>query len=176
MGRATIQGISDPEFKSREPLVYLWLKLIHVVSVIAFLGNITTGLFWHAQAARSRDPSLLAFTMRGIIRSDLLFTIPGVVGIIVSGIGAATLGDLPIMGTGWIAWTLGLFLVSGLVFVIRVAPLQRQLLALAERGSQSASFDYHQYHGLARRWEAWGALALLTPVAGLILMVLKPAL
>ena len=156
--------------------MYLWLKLLHVISVIAFLGNITTGLFWHALAARSREPALLAFTMRGIIRSDLLFTIPGVFGIILTGLGTAMLGHLPIMRTPWIAWTLGLFLVSGIVFVIRVAPLQRELLELAEGGAQSASFDYQRYHGVARRWEMWGALALLTPVAGLILMVLKPAL
>ena len=156
--------------------MYLWLKLVHVVSVIAFLGNITTGLFWHAHAARSREPALLAFTMRGIIRSDRLFTIPGVFGIILSGVGTAMLGHLPIMRTGWIWWTLMLFLVSGVVFVIRVAPLQRELLKLAEGGTLSASFDYPRYLGVARRWEMWGAIALVTPVVGLVLMVLKPAL
>ena len=50
--------------------MYLVLKLLHVAAVIAFLGNITTGLFWHRHAARTRDPKLLAFTMGGIIRSD----------------------------------------------------------------------------------------------------------
>ena len=50
--------------------MYLALKLLHVVAVIVFLGNITTGLFWHAHAARTRDPKLLAHTMDGIIRSD----------------------------------------------------------------------------------------------------------
>ena len=35
-------------------------------------------------------------------------------------------------------------------------------------------FDYARYHSLALRWEVWGAVALLTPVAGLALMVLKP--
>lgn len=156
--------------------MYLLLKLLHVIAVIAFLGNITTGLFWHAHAARTRDPRLLAHTMDGIIRSDRFFTVPGVVGIIVTGVAAALRANLPILGTDWILWTLVLFTVSGLVFTLRVAPLQKQLLALAESGVQSGAFDYLRYRSLAVRWEVWGAIALLTPVGGLVLMVLKPSL
>ena len=156
--------------------MYLLLKLVHVASAIAFLGNITTGLFWHAHAARTKDARHLAHTMDGIIRSDRLFTIPGVIVIIATGVAAAIYGHLPILGTGWILWTLVLFLVSGVIFMIRVAPLQRRLRALAQAGAQSGSFDYTAYRTLAVRWELWGAAALLTPLAGLVLMVLKPAL
>ena len=154
--------------------MYLGLKLLHVAAVIAFLGNITTGLFWHAYAARTRDPRLLAHTMGGIIRSDRLFTIPGVIVITVSGLAAAIHGGLPILGTGWILWTLVLFSVSGLIFMFRVVPLQKQLRALAGAGAQSGAFEYARYRAIAVRWELWGAAALLTPVAGLVLMVMKP--
>ena len=153
--------------------MYLALKLLHVVAVIVFLGNIATGLFWHAYAARTRDPKLLAHTMDGIIRSDRLFTLPGVVLIIATGVGLAAYGHFPLLRTGWILWTLVLFAISGIVFGARVAPLQRELKGLAERGMQGA-FDYARYRALALRWEVWGAVALLTPVAGLALMVLKP--
>ena len=156
--------------------MYLWFKLLHLAAVIAFLGNIITGLFWHAHAARTRDPRLLAHTVDGIIRSDRLFTIPGVVIIIVGGVGAAIVGGYPILGTSWILWSLILFTVSGLVFVIRVAPLQSQLRALAQAGVEQGSFDWAGYQRLAHTWERWGALALLTPIAALILMVLKPSL
>lgn len=156
--------------------MYLLLKLLHIVSVIAFLGNITTGLFWHAHAARTRDPRLLEHTVAGIIRSDRWFTTPGVLGIIATGVAAALYGGFPILGTGWILWTLILFGISGAVFGIRVAPMQRQLLALAAEGAQSGAFDFERYVRLARRWEFWGAVALLTPLAGLVLMVLKPGL
>ena len=156
--------------------MYLLIKLLHVIAVIAFLGNITTGLFWHAHAARTRDPKLLAHTMDGIIRSDRLFTIPGVIGIIISGFVAAKYGGFPVLKTGWIAWTLAAFALSGLIFAIRVAPLQRQLYALAAASEQSGGFEYSRYRALAVRWEIWGAAALLTPFAGLVLMVLKPNL
>ena len=160
----------------RSATLYLLLKLLHIIAVIAFLGNITTGLFWHAHAARRRDPRLLAFTMDGIIRSDRWFTLPGVAVIILTGVAAAVVGDYPLLRTGWIAWTLMLFAVSGIAFVLRVAPLQTQLRELATLGAESGQFDYAAYAQVARRWELWGAVALLTPVAGLVLMVLKPQL
>jgi uncharacterized membrane protein len=164
--------------------VYLWLKLLHVAAVVAFLGNITTGLFWHAHAARTRDPRLLAHAVDGIIRSDRIFTIPGVIAIIVTGVGAAITGGHPILGTPWILWSLVLFGASGLVFVLRVAPLQVQLRALARAGAGGAGagagaeqgWDWGRYQDLARTWERWGAVALVTPLAALVLMVLKPNL
>ena len=128
--------------------MYLLMKLLHIAAVTVFLGNITMGLFWHAHAARTRDPRLLAHTMDGIIRSDRIFTVPGVIGIIVTGIAAAIYGNLPILRTGWILWTLILFALSGLTFMIRVAPMQRQLRTLAEAGVRSGTFEFAHYH----RW------------------------
>lgn len=156
--------------------MYPLIKLLHIAAVIAFLGNITTGLFWHAHAARSRDPGLLAHTISGIIRSDRLFTVPGVIVIVATGIAAAVYGKLPLLHTGWILWTLVLFTASGIIFTLRVAPLQRRMYAIAAAASDTVRFDIEQYHQLAVRWEVWGAAALLTPVAGLALMVLKPSL
>jgi uncharacterized membrane protein len=86
----------------------------------------------------------------------------------------AIYGHFPLLRTPWILWTLVLFAISGVVFSVRVAPMQRELKALAENGARGA-FDYERYRVLALRWEVWGAIALLTPVAGLVLMVLKPA-
>jgi uncharacterized membrane protein len=158
-----------------ELAMYLLFKLLHVIAVVAFLGNITTGLFWHAHVARSGDPKLLANVMRGIIRSDRAFTIPGVIGIVASGVAMAMLGGYPILRTGWILWTLVLFAISGLAFAVLVAPMQKRLLALAEHAATPATFDHAGYRALALRWEIWGAVALATPFAGLALMVLKPA-
>jgi len=156
--------------------MYLWMKLLHVLAVVMFIGNIVTGVFWHRHAARTRNPRLLAHTMDGVIRSDRLFTMPGVIVIIATGVLAALAGGLPLLRTGWILWTIVLFAISGLVFMAFVAPLQRRLLALAQAGSAQGNFDYGAYARLARRWEFWGAVALLTPAAGLALMVLKPVL
>jgi uncharacterized membrane protein len=155
--------------------MYLWLKLIHVLAVVMFVGNIVTGVFWHKHAMKTRDPRLLAHTMDGVIRSDRLFTMPGVVLIIASGVFAAVQGGFPLLGTPWILWTLILFGISGAVFGMRLVPLQRQLRAQAEAGAHGGAFDYLAYHRLSRQWDAWGFVATGAPLLGLALMVLKPA-
>ena len=154
--------------------MYLVLKLLHVGAVVMFLGNITTGLFWHRHAARTRDPRLLHHAMDGIIRSDRWFTNPAAATIAITGVLTAIVGHLPILRTHWIAAGLALFILSGLVFVTRVTPLQKQLRELARTGLETGSFDHPRYEVLARKWELWGAVALLLPLAAFVLMILKP--
>jgi uncharacterized membrane protein len=151
---------------------YQVLKMIHVLAVVLFLGNIITGLFWKAHGDRSRNLQIMAHVMEGIIRSDRWFTIPGVVVITLAGIAAAIRGGLPLLGTGWILWSLILFSLSGMAFAWRVAPLQKQLLALA----RSSEFDWNRYRAKSLQWELWGAFATMTPIIAFVLMVLKPDL
>jgi uncharacterized membrane protein len=153
--------------------MYLWLKLVHILAVVMFIGNIVTGVFWHRHALKTRDPRLIAHAMDGVIRSDRLFTVPGVILILASGIFAAIQGGFPILGTGWILWTLVLFGISGLVFGMRLAPLQRRMREFAQAGG---AFDHEAYHRQSKQWEFWGAVATGAPLIGLGLMVLKPAL
>lgn len=157
-------------------MVYLTLKLLHVAAVVLFLGNIATGVFWMAHADRTRDPRVIRATLEGLIGSDRWFTVPGVVAIVVFGVGAAIMGGLPILGTGWILWSLVLFVISGAAFMAKVAPLQRDMAQLARRGVESGSFDWDAYHGLSRQWKFWGTVALVAPAGVLALMVLKPPL
>ena len=154
---------------------YAAWKLLHVASVILFLGNITTGLFWAAHAHRSRDARLIASTFDGITRSDRWFTMPGVIGIVVGGVAAAVIGDLPILATGWILWPIILFSISGLVFGVWVAPLQRRIVEAA-RAAESSTQAWDYYQALYKRWELWGLLALITPAIAMAIMVLKPSL
>ena len=157
-------------------MIYLVLKAIHVASVAIFLGNITTGIFWKEHADRTKDPRLIAHALEGIIGSDRLFTIPGVIGILIGGIGAAMVGHLPMLRTGWILWGILLFSVSGVAFMAGVAPLQRKMAALMRAGATSGSPDWAAYEKLSRDWNMWGLIALIAPTIALIIMVLKPAL
>lgn len=154
---------------------YLIWKLVHVVSVILFVGNITTGVFWAAHAVRRGDFALIASTFHGIIRADRWFTTPGVVGLTVSGIVAAIAGGLPILGTGWILWGIVLLLISGGAFGMRVAPLQRELLLLA-REAQGDDRAKETFRARYASWQVWGTVALVAPLFAVALMVLKPAL
>ncbi len=155
-------------------MLYLVLKAFHILAVVMFLGNITTGILWKEHADRTRDPRVILANLEGLIRSDRWFTIPGVIGIVTFGIIAAILGHYPILRTGWILWAIVLFGISGLAFGSKVAPLQTAMARLAKRGVESGKFEWELYGRLSREWAIWGAVALLAPLAALALMVLKP--
>jgi len=152
--------------------MYQLIKLVHILAVIIFLGNIITGLFWKAHADRTRDVRFIAHTMLGIIRSDRWLTIPGVVVITISGFFAAVQASLAILRTGWIFWSVVAFSVSGLVFAFRVAPLQKQLLALAVTQSEE-TFDWTLYRSRSVQWEIWGFVATAAPLIAVVMMVIK---
>ncbi len=154
---------------------YLLWKLLHVVSVIMFMGNIVTGLFWAARAHKTQDFLLIAATFEGITRSDRWFTIPGVIGILIGGFAAAINAKFPILGTGWILWSLVLFSISGIVFSIWIVPLQRKIAELA-RVADASEETWQSHTKMYKKWELWGFLAMIAPAAAVVIMVLKPSL
>ena len=155
-------------------MLYLVLKTIHVLAVVVFLGNITVGVFWKAFADRTGDANVMAHTIDGIIRADRIFTIPGVVVLAVAGVATAFAGHYSILGTGWILWGLGLFIVSGIAFG-PLARAQRELLQVARTGLQTLE-QQARYAAVSRQWNLYGTIATLAPLAALVVMVLKPNL
>jgi uncharacterized membrane protein len=151
--------------------VYQLLKVIHLFAVILFVGNIVTGLFWKIHADGTKNRTIIAHTMRGLIRADRWFTIPGVVIIVAAGILAAIQAGLPLLRTGWILWSIVAFALSGLAFGWKIAPLQKTLLRLTD---DETDLDWPRYRSLSLQWELWGLFATLTPAAAVVLMVWKP--
>ena len=149
--------------------MYLVLKLLHLCGVVMFLGNITVGIFWKIFADRSRNMTIMASTIDGIIAADRVFTIPGVVLLIVAGIAATFAGGIPILSTGWVLWGLGLIVLGGLAFG-PLARAQRRLSVAAHAG------DLQAYEDVSRSWNLFGTIALLLPLAAFVIMILKPAL
>ena len=152
---------------------YMLMKSLHVLSVVLFLGNIITGVFWKFHADRAGDLRGRALAVAGIMRSDRWFTMPGVFAIIITGVWLANLGNLHLLKTHWIFWSLVLFGISGVCFGAFVGPLQKKLLANLQAGI-AGTWNESEYDRLSRAWEIWGAVATLTPVAALFLMVMKP--
>jgi uncharacterized membrane protein len=112
--------------------------------------------------------------MAGLIRADRWFTVPGVVLILIGGFGAAIVGGLPILRTRWILWGIILFAISGIAYMRRIVPLQRQMLEVARSGAESGKFDWNRYRALSRSWNLWGTIALLTPALAMLGMIAKP--
>jgi uncharacterized membrane protein len=154
--------------------MYTALKILHVAAVVIFLGNLVTGILWKMHADETEDPIIIRHTIAGLIRADRWFTIPSVVLILVGGFGAALVGGLPLIRTGWILAGIILFTISGGAYMARVAPLQRQMLQVARLGVESGRLDWDKYRALTRRWNLWGSIALIAPVLAMVAMIAKP--
>lgn len=149
--------------------MYLIWKLIHLIGVVLFLGNITVGVFWKRYADMTGNMALMAHTIDAIIEADRIFTIPGIVILLIGGIATALVGHYPILSTGWILWAIILFILAGVAF----APLsrtQRQLAVAAHTG------NLDEYDRLSKGWTLWGSIALVLPIVAFAIMILKPAL
>ncbi len=155
--------------------MYLIFKLIHVLAVIAFLGNITVGIFWKRYADRTRNPQVIAHTIAGIIQADHIFTIPAIIVLLIGGFGAAGVAHINPLTTGWVLWGLGLFIIAGICFG-PITRTQRALRDLAQAGAQSGSMDWTRYEQLSNRWSVFGTIATVAPILAVVVMVLKPAL
>jgi uncharacterized membrane protein len=152
---------------------FLILKATHIFSVVLFLGNIITGVFWKMHADRIGTLQARAQAVDGIIHSDRWFTLPGVIVILVTGVLMANSLHLPILRTGWLLWALILFSIAGIAFQFFVAPLQRKLLENLRAGL-AGNWDEAQYDSLSLSWKIWGSVGTLTPIGALFLMVTKP--
>lgn len=154
-------------------MIYSYLKLLHLIAVIIFLGNIFTGLFWMNIAKKTKNIKIIFHTVKGVILSDRYFTIPGVVFITTFGLIAAIFGHIPLLRTGWIFWSLVLFTISGIAFMWKVAPLQRKILNLTSNQDDKLDFNWAVFNKVYLEWEIWGLIALVAPVMALVMMTLK---
>lgn len=152
-------------------MLYLMLKTVHIVAVVIFVGNITTGVLWKLHADLSGNPRLMAHALAGLVRADRWFTAPAAVLVLLSGLALAWVGGYSIFGTMWIWMGLALFGISGLVFKFWIGPAQERLLAVA----RAADFDRKEYARLSRQWMWSGIVGTVAPYLALALMVFKPA-
>jgi uncharacterized membrane protein len=150
---------------------YSIFKLIHILAVVLFMGNIYTGLFWMNRAHRTKDLSIINHTMKNVILSDKYFTVPGVIIILIGGFGAVFQNHLPMLRLGWIFYPIVLFSISGIAFSWKVVPLQKQIYNLTNGSHEN--FDWDNYNKLFKEWEIWGLVAIVTPIVALAMMVLK---
>jgi uncharacterized membrane protein len=152
---------------------YTYLKVLHIIAVVIFLGNIFTGIFWMHIAFKSKDMAIIHHTIKGVLKSDRLFTIPGVIFIVAAGIWTATSASIPLLRTSWILWSFILFTLSGISFVWKIEPLQKRILRLSQSPETADESTWKLLKDAHLQWELWGLFALFTPLCALVMMTLK---
>lgn len=150
---------------------YRWHVFLHILGAVLFMGNIIVSALWMVAAEQSGDRAALRFAAGALNWADVIFTAPGILLLLVNGfiLAYAAWGGL---AQGWIVLALALFILSGVVWAVFLIPLQTRLIALSSQSDAPPA----AFFSALRRWYVWGAVATISPLASLVLMVFKPQL
>ncbi len=153
--------------------MFLFLKLLHILGTVLFVGNIITAALWKVRADASGNLHALAYAQRGVMFADYVFTAPGAALILVTGLWMADLSDRNILQTGWLFTALILLIVSLLIWLFELLPVQRRLIQIADQAVRAGQLD-PVFKALTARWTIFGIIATLLPLINVYLMVFKP--
>lgn len=153
-------------------MLYSFLKFLHVLGVVLLIGNVTITAFWKVFADRTGEPSLVAHAQYLVTLTDWIFTLAGIVLILVGGYGMVLTEGIDPFGASWLVWGQLLFLLSGVIWIAVLVPAQvRQ--ATAARTFRAGEDIPASYWKDARQWLIWGIVATVPLVAATFLMVMK---
>lgn len=150
---------------------YLLLKWLHIMSATLMFGTGLGSAFFKWTTDRSGDVRAIAVVMQRVVWADWLFTTPSVIIQPLTGLWMAHLAGFPIT-RGWIAWSLGLYLLAGVCWLpvvwqqIRMRDMARQAVA------DGTALPEH-YARLCAYWAGLGVVAFSALIAVYFLMVFK---
>ena len=151
---------------------YQLLKVIHLLGVVIFLGNIIVTAVWKMLADKTKSPSVVAYAQKLVTITDFVFTAVGVFLILVTGrIMASRFGE--ISDVLWLSWGWWLFIASGVIWVLILIPIQIKQAKLAKDFADKQDIP-DSYWILSKYWAVFGMLATVLPLANLYFMVIKP--
>lgn len=153
--------------------VYLAFKTAHIFGAVLFVGNLLVTAVWKALADRSREPRIVAFAQRVVSVTDVVFTGLGAVIVLVSGMLMIVPYDIEFWNVPWIMWGLGLFVVSALLWILVLVPIQMKQARLAREFADGGEIP-EGYWRLGRLWMVFGLIATALPLINVFLMVFKP--
>ena len=154
--------------------LYTLLKVAHVIGAAVLLGTGAGIAFFMLMAHRDRDPALIAHTAGIVVLADTLFTASAVILQPVTGAALAHRAGYPLW-SGWIAWSLALYVVTGLCW-LPVVWIQLRLRDLAVEAVATGTPLPARYFRLFKVWFVLGFPAFSAVIGIVWLMVAKPDL
>lgn len=152
--------------------IYLWVKVIHVISSTVLFGTGLGIAFFKWITDRSGSVSAIRVVSERVVLADWLFTTPSIIVQAITGIWLATLAGFPLT-QGWVAYAIVLYVFAGACW-LPVVWLQIKMRDLAREADQHNQPLPTQYHRYARLWFWLGVPAFLSLVVVFWLMVAKP--
>ncbi|HEX7058205.1 MAG TPA: DUF2269 family protein [Bacilli bacterium] len=149
----------------------VWLFL-HLAGVVLFAGNIVTAAFWKVRADLRKNPAVIHHTVKNVMLADFVFTLPGLILIVISGIVMAIRAGVSMHGFNWLTLSLVLLAITGVVWLTILIPLQQAMIRHSAAFIKSGSLP-DAYIKASRLWAVFGMIATLLPAVILYLMIAK---
>lgn len=145
-----------------------WNLFMHILGAMVFMGNIVATAAWLSMAKRSGSGGAIQMATRAVMVTDVLFTLPGSLLLLLNG---GILGTVFFKAKApWIFASIALFLLSAVVWLALLVPIQRRMLVLSQSEPTGTEMA-----GLMAKWFRFGGIATLLALIVLVLMVVKPA-
>lgn len=153
-------------------MLYLWLKLFHIISSTLLFGTGLGSAFYMYQANRTRDLSAMYFAARNVVIADWLFTMPAVIIQPLTGFWLLSVMDYHLRAK-WLVISLGLYVIAGACWlpVVYIQIKMRDMLRQAMLNKTALPKDYYHYFWA---WFALGWPAFIAVIVIFALMLLKP--
>lgn len=154
-------------------MTYDILRLLHVLGATVLLGTGAGIAFFMVISNRSGDARLIAHVAGIVVLADTVFTATAAVIQPVTGYLLAREVGWPLL-TGWVAWSLALYVIVGL-FWLPVVWMQVRMRDLAIAARDTGTPLPARYHRLYRWWFAFGFPAFAAVLAIIWLMLTRPS-
>ena len=149
------------------------LLTLHILSAVWLMGHLISSAYWKKRADQSGNPETVATTAQALARSDFMFTGPGIVVLLGTGIWMAGLTSWDRFQEPWLGASFVLVIVMAVIWLAVLVPQQRRMARLTAEALKG--IDHSQtYRRASRLWTIAGGIMTLIPVVVLFLMVFKP--
>ncbi len=147
-------------------LPYHWHKILHIIGVVLFMGNMIVGPVWFMYAYFSKDKVLLKFAGKLLELTDLYLTVPGIALTVLNGLFLASVFG----GSKQQPW---LFYSNLLLFAMWA--LSIPLIWIQEKMYQSIDKEAasNTIRTLFIRWGILGTIVMIPPSVIFYLMIVK---
>ena len=147
--------------------LYLWIKLVHILSATVLFGTGMGTAFFMLKAYLSQNDEAMRVTTNTVVMADRIFTTPAVVVQLATGLWLTSKLNIA-FDSSWFVAVISLYALVGL-FWMPVVWIQIRIRDLIAAGAERKD-----YETLMRAWAALGVPAFAAVIVIFYLMVSKP--
>jgi uncharacterized membrane protein len=151
---------------------YVVIKWAHIVFSTLLFGTGLGSAYYMFFASLTRDPRVIAITVRHVVIADWLFTTPTIILQPVTGLYLLHRLGLPFTTT-WIKWSIALYLLAGAAW-LPVVYMQIRMRDMACSSATAGTELPPGYWRYLRWWTSLGVVAFVALLIVYFLMVAKP--